>query len=167
MSEERRFVFFTILEKYYLAVESIAFPLPQGFTSFFTFLGYKILRFDMFLQYVNRNVFELQIDVMKIIMAGKVFPHFAHLGKYENINNFSDTDNSKTGIERKLQLLTALPRSRAKRLLNQWNHPISLMLRAREHSLNILSGVAGAPSGRSQGLSKKKGYRGKNAFNKN
>lgn len=71
-----------------------------------------------------------------------------------------DTDNSKAGVQAKLKMLTALPRSRAKRLLNQWNHPISLMLRAREHSLNILSGVAGPPTGRSHGIQKNKGSRG-------
>ncbi|KAG8288718.1 hypothetical protein J6590_014007 [Homalodisca vitripennis] len=124
MSSDQRRVLFALLERYCLAVECLAFPLPQGFPSFLTYLGYRTLSFSTFLQYVQANVLQLQIDVMKAIMM--------------------EVPDTQEGVEQKLRLLQMLPRSRGKRLLNQWQHPASLMVRARQHAQNILAGVEGA-----------------------
>lgn len=149
-----------LLQRYRHAIENIAFPAPQGFASFFTYLGYRTLKYSMFLQYVERSVFELQVDVTKIILAGmylrqKIAVLTSNvLSQAQFRKNYIlmdilprklmifclDISDTKENVVQKLKLLSFLPRSRAKRLLNQWLHPVSLMLRAREHAANILCG---------------------------
>ncbi|XP_030029163.2 protein pigeon isoform X1 [Manduca sexta] len=123
MEPTHAFLLFKILEQYYLAADSIAFPLPQGFSSFFTYLGYRALPFHAFVQYVHRNVFELQIDVMKAIIACK-------------------DDESKTAVNNKLRLIQLVGEGRARRALAAWGGRAALLVRARDHAATLLSGGA-------------------------
>ncbi|KAL0901943.1 hypothetical protein ABMA27_007088 [Loxostege sticticalis] len=121
MEPSHAFIVFKVLEQYYLAADSIAYPLPQGFSSFFTYLGFRTLPFHAFVMYVHRNVFELQIDVMKAIIASK-------------------DDDNKTTVNNKLRLIQLVGEGRARRALAAWPHRAALVLRARDHAATLLSG---------------------------
>ncbi|XP_050523208.1 protein pigeon isoform X2 [Daktulosphaira vitifoliae] len=128
IDEDQRKSLFTILQRYAHAIDTLAFPLPQGFSSFITYLGYKVLPQNMFNQHIRCNTFSLNIDVMKKILI--------------------DIVDDKEGVVKKLDLIQNLPHSRAKRLMNQWSHSVSTILRAREHTADILSGISSRPTQR-------------------
>ena len=67
-----------------------------------------------------------------------------------NILIILDINDSGDGVERKMTLLSQLPRTRARRLLNNWDNPISLRIRGQDHAANVL---AGNSAGRSMSLS--------------
>uniref|UniRef100_A0A8D9F8S0 Protein pigeon n=1 Tax=Cacopsylla melanoneura TaxID=428564 RepID=A0A8D9F8S0_9HEMI len=114
-------ILFLLYDRFNSCCGCIGFPVPPGFTSFFAYLSYRTLEISRFLQYVERGVFELNIDVIKSI--------------------FADIPDDPAGVARKVSLLSLLPRSRIKRMLNHWPHPLSLGLRAREHALSVLVGT--------------------------
>ncbi|XP_025425466.1 protein pigeon isoform X2 [Sipha flava] len=122
IEDDQRQSLLTVLQRLAQAADALAFPLPQGFQSFITYLGYTVMSATMFNQYVRCNTFSLNVDVMKKILA--------------------DIVENKEGVMKKLDLIQNLPHSRAKRLMNQWSHPVSVMLRAREHAAEILGGMS-------------------------
>ncbi|CAG9796907.1 unnamed protein product [Diatraea saccharalis] len=124
MEPTHALILFKVLEQYYLATESVAYPLPQGFSSFFTYLGYRTLPFHAFVQHVHRNVFELQIDVMKAIIASK--------------------GEDARAVNNKLRLIQLVGEGRARRALAAWPHRAALVLRARDHAHTLLSGAPAA-----------------------
>nr|XP_037867052.1 protein pigeon isoform X3 [Bombyx mori] len=124
MDPNHAYILFKVLEQYYLATDSIAFPVPQGFTSFFTYLGYRTLPFPAFAQYVHRSVFELQIDVLKAIVT--------------------DKEEDKCSVNKKLRLIQVAGEGRGRRALAAWGARAALVLRARDHAAALLSGAAPA-----------------------
>ncbi|XP_021962743.1 protein pigeon [Folsomia candida] len=116
-----RLKLFMLMEHYTLALSTLACPLPQGFTPFFAYLGYRVFKFDQFLWHVRAGTFDLQIDLVKTIMT-------------------DIKEDKEENVTRKLQLLSLLPKTRASRILNAWPHKMSVSLRARQHASDLLSG---------------------------
>lgn len=134
---------FSILERFYSAAESIAFPLPQGFASFFCYLGFRALHFKMFLQYVDHHVFELQIDVINGIFKGENQISLMQRAHGINCFDFSAIGNSSPGAsEQKHLILSKVPRSRSNRILKNLNDSRSLRVLGRDHANAILSGIS-------------------------
>ncbi|GAB6023828.1 hypothetical protein CHUAL_008569 [Chamberlinius hualienensis] len=60
---------FLWLERYFVAVEEVVFPLPKGFDAFFSVLAYKCLNIRAFLQYVDNGVAQLNVEVLRCLTA--------------------------------------------------------------------------------------------------
>lgn len=71
IEDDQRRLLLTVLQRFANATDTLAFPLPQGFPSFITYLGYKVMSSTMFSQYVRCNTFSLNVDVMKKILTGE------------------------------------------------------------------------------------------------
>lgn len=111
---------FTLLERYHSATEAVAFPLPQGYNSFLAYLAHRCLPHLVFMQYVQRGVLQLNVDVLREIVY--------------------DLDDTPQNVERKLEIISSVPLVRSLRALQYWQHPMSLILRSRLHAGSILAG---------------------------
>ncbi|XP_033099769.1 protein pigeon-like, partial [Anneissia japonica] len=83
------------------------------FQTFFTCLGYRCLRYQSFLQYVERGVFQLT-------------PEFVR--KF-----FAELPDDEIHSERKHEILIQLPQSDALEIIEDWKHPFALRYLAQQY----------------------------------
>jgi len=75
-----------------------------------------------------------------------MLPHDVRNADLKSSTRGADDQN----VEKRLHLISLLPKSRANRVLNNWSHPASIMLRARQHASDLLSGVVSQSSSSSR-----------------
>lgn len=117
-----------------------------------------------FISSINYYESKPQMDIISVLPNFLLCLLVAYINWNYTLDFFKlDLSGKEGSLRTQLNLLVTLPRSRVKRILNQWQHPASLMYRAREHSMNILSGISGMhnrasvlPKGIRQGAGEKK-----------
>nr|XP_022297082.1 protein pigeon-like [Crassostrea virginica] len=88
-ASDDEYEFFQLFERYYQTAQEISFPLPQGFISYFTALGYRNLSTSLFLQYVDHGILQLTGEFMAQLLA--------------------DVGDTTEGVRIKQQIISRLP----------------------------------------------------------
>ncbi|KAF2364238.1 Gamma-secretase-activating protein C-terminal domain [Trinorchestia longiramus] len=116
---------FALLERYYSATDAVAFPLPQGYNSFFAYLAYRVLPRHVFQQYLHSGVLHLNVDVLREIIY--------------------DSGSDPDSLSACLELLSCAPAVRSVRALQYWppERPGAVLLTARHHAAMVLHGEGG------------------------
>ncbi|XP_071790834.1 gamma-secretase-activating protein-like [Asterias amurensis] len=97
---------FRLIERFFMAVQSVCFPVPPGFQTYFTIQGLRCLDPSMFLQYVDYGVLRLTEEFVSRLM-----------------HEVSDDDQDMVNM--KIEIVSRLPKGGFMQALQRWNHPIS------------------------------------------
>ncbi|KAL5015062.1 hypothetical protein ScPMuIL_009332 [Solemya velum] len=119
---DEEYKFFQMLERYYVTVSKRAFPIPKGFHSLFTVLGFRSLDFSVFLQYVDAGVLQLTGEFMELVL--------------------SDILDDPEGTRMKYQIISRLPTKLAQECYRHWKTPLSDKYLARSQVRKQLWGNA-------------------------
>ncbi|XP_078370920.1 protein pigeon-like isoform X2 [Oculina patagonica] len=99
----REVVFFQLVERYCTAVTELSFPVPSGFRTSMTCLGFRCLDRRMFLQYVDNGVLQLKKGFISRL-----------------VNEF-EGEREEEGLV--FQIICRLKHGTAKDALLHWEHP--------------------------------------------
>ncbi|GFO44963.1 protein pigeon [Plakobranchus ocellatus] len=117
---DEEYELFQLYERFYLTATELGYPLPPGFSSFFTALGFKCLELHMFFQYVDNHILVLTPDFILQLL--------------EDLPD--DADEEIPHI--KFQVISRLPKPFAEECFERWKHPITQQRKAREQVTQIL-----------------------------
>ncbi|XP_062594543.1 protein pigeon-like isoform X3 [Saccostrea cucullata] len=117
-SSDDEYELFQLFERYYQTCQDLSFPLPQGFVSYFTALGYRNLNTSLFLQYVDHGVLQLTGEFMAQVLA--------------------DIQDTKEGVRIKQQIISRLPQNLAEECYREWNNPLCHRYFAHKQVSSIL-----------------------------
>lgn len=80
---------FLLLEKFYCALEDTGFPPPVGFYENLTLIGYRVLPYRIFLQYIQRNIFVVTEQLIDVLIKERKFDSsiiYAVLKRFDDKN---------------------------------------------------------------------------------
>ncbi|OWF35045.1 protein pigeon-like [Mizuhopecten yessoensis] len=116
---EDEYELFQLFERYYQTCQDLAFPILQGFSSYFTAIGARVLNKSLFFQYIDRGVLRLTGDFMAQVLG--------------------DLPDGSENIKFKQQLISRLPVDLAEECYRQWNHPICQRYLAQKQVTQLLT----------------------------
>lgn len=119
---EDEYELFQLFERYYLTCQDLAFPILQGFSSYFTAIGARCLNKSLFFQYIDRGVLRLTGDFLAQVLG--------------------DLPDESENVKFKQQLISRLPMDLAEECYKQWNHPICQKYLAQKQVTQLLTGAS-------------------------
>ena len=85
---------YQVLESLYCALEELRYPCPQGFSHTFVSLGKESLPRSVFLQYIERGIFTLNVHFVEKVVRGLSDTEEDRLFKYELLSHLNDREKS-------------------------------------------------------------------------
>ncbi|XP_033745955.1 protein pigeon-like isoform X2 [Pecten maximus] len=119
---EDEYELFQLFERYYYTCQDLAFPILQGFSSYFTALGARCLNKSLLFQYIDRGVLQLTGDFMAQVLG--------------------DLPDASENVTFKQQLISRLPVDLAEECYRQWNHPLCQKYLAQKQVTQLLTGAS-------------------------
>ncbi|XP_078000482.1 gamma-secretase-activating protein-like [Glandiceps talaboti] len=119
---EQDLTLYNIFERYLYATEELCYPIPSGFLTLLTILGYNCHDNHTFLNHVDAGVFQLNDEFLALFL--------------EELKEEDDDDSQS--VRMKFQIIKKLPKEAMMTALKSWNHPIATRYLSQQYVSDVL-----------------------------